>query len=179
METALFYVFAAIAVVPGIFILVSNEIVRMALWLLASLSGFAGLYFVLRADLLAFLQIIVYVGGILVLFLFGVMLTRRDPLMLKKIPQRRLVMPGVAVGMVCAGALLHVVFNTNWKEPANPSEAEAFRNIIGKINAQGTTETIGELIMSDFLLPFEVVSILLLVALVGSTYLARRRGEAS
>ena len=159
-----FWVFAAIAVVPGLAILIGRDIVRQAFWLLASLSGFAGLYLWLGADFLGFTQVIVYIGGILILFLFGVMLTQRGDVPLREEPGWDRVFPGVLVGAFTTAILLYVALATPWKQA--PREVDE------------TVETIGGKVMSTFILPFEVVSVLLLVALVGATYLGRRRGGA-
>jgi NADH-quinone oxidoreductase subunit J len=164
-HSVLFWIFAAISVGPGLGILLAKDIVRQAFWLLLSLTGFACLYLLMGADFLGFTQVVVYIGGILILFLFGVMLTHRLDVPLKEVKGWSLVVPGVIAGLISAAALLHVAVRTDWStlEEAN--------------QVAPTTETIGERIMSTYLLPFEIVSLLLLVALVGATYIARRGDE--
>jgi NADH-quinone oxidoreductase subunit J len=157
-----FWIFAATAVVPGLMILIGRNIVRQAFWLLASLSGFAGLYLSLGADFLGFTQVIVYMGGILVLFLFGVMLTRKGDVPIKGEKGWSRVVPGVLAGLLVMGILLYLVLSAPWKETPR--------------GVDSTVETIGGKVMSTFILPFEVVSLLLLVGLVGATYIARRKG---
>ncbi len=154
--------FAALAVVPALFILIGRDIVRQAFWLLASLLGFAGLYLSLGADFLGFTQVIVYIGGILILFLFGVMLTKRVDLPLKAERGWARAVPGAAAGILAAALLLHIVLRTPWKESERTVDA--------------TVASIGLKVMGPFILPFEVVSVLLLVALVGATFIARRKG---
>lgn len=156
-----FWIFALVALVPGIAILFTKDIVRAAFWLLGSFSGFAGLYLLLNADFLAFTQVIVYIGGILILLLFGVMLTHRDPALLKRPRLLGLLGWGVLAALLVLGALLHVIFNTAWT-----TNTETFAT---------TTQGIGVLLLTDYLLPFEISSILLLVALVGAAYVARRK----
>ena len=102
----LFWLFAAVAVIPGAAILIARDIVRQAFWLLASLSGFAGLYLWLGADFLGFTQVIVYIGGILILFLFGVMLTQKADVPLKEEPGWDRVFPGVLAGALFVTASL-------------------------------------------------------------------------
>jgi len=160
----LFWVFAAVAVIPGVAILIARDIVRQAFWLLASLSGFAGLYLWLGADFLGFTQVIVYIGGILILFLFGVMLTQKADVPLKEEPGWDRVFPGVLAGAFTTAILLYVALATPWN--LTPRAAD------------DTVEAIGGKVMSTFILPFEVVSVLLLVALVGATYIGRRRAGA-
>lgn len=159
----MFWVFAATAVLPGLGILIAKDIVRQAFWLLLSLVGFACLYLLMGADFLGFTQVVVYIGGILILFLFGVMLTHRTDVPLKEVRGWNLVVPGIVAGLLSAAALLHVAYRTEWNTEASAVEP--------------TTSAIGQKVMSTYLLPFEIVSILLLVALVGATYIARRGGE--
>ncbi len=160
----MFWVFAAVAVIPGLMILMGRNIVRQAFWLLASLSGFAGLYLTLGADFLGFTQVIVYMGGILVLFLFGVMLTRKSDVPIKGEEGWNRVVPGIFAGLLAMGILLYLFLSAPWIEP------DSVRSV------DRTVDTIGGKVMSTFILPFEVVSLLLLVALVGATFIARRKG---
>ena len=161
-----FWLFAVIAVSPGLGILLARDIVRQAFWLLLSLAGFAGLYLHLGADFLGFTQIVVYIGGILILFLFGVMLTQRSDVPLKAVRGWGLIIPGVTVGLLSAALLLHVVFRTPWEKaelPGDPSDVSTYSVV-----------AIGKEVMSNYILPFEVISLVLLVALVGATFVARR-----
>ena len=157
-----FWVFAAMAIGPAVMILSSNKIVHAAFWLLGSLLGFAGLYLTIGADFLAFTQLLVYVGGILVLILFGVMLTERDPILVRKKSERGSIIPGAIVTVAVFAAVLRAILGTNWggEEIEKPVT---------------TTARIGELFMTKYILPFEVVSVLILAALVGAVYIARGR----
>jgi NADH-quinone oxidoreductase subunit J len=160
------YVFAALAVVPSVLLVASRDVVRSAFLLLGSLAGVAGLYGMLGADFVCFTQVVVYIGGILILLLFGVMLTNREPILLHRAPTHALVLPGIFAGAVFLVALLWVTFSVQW--PA----AAAWK-------AGPTSEALGDLFMTDFMLPFEVVSVLLLVALIGAAAIARRKGDTS
>ena len=154
---------AFLAVLPALMVLIGRDIVRMAFWLLASFLGVAGLYLLLGADFLAVTQVMVYVGGILVLILFGLMLTRKESVLLagsrapEPPPQ---LLPGLAVAALTTAVLAHVIFSTRWHLQPRPSAP--------------TTARLGDLLMTDFLLPFEIASVLLLVALVGAAFLVRR-----
>src|SRR5213078_2645988 len=99
------YLFALVSVLPGVFVLATRDIVRAAFWLLAALSGFAGLYVLLGADFLAVTQVVVYLGGILILILFGVMLTHRDPALVRRARRLNIVVPGIAGGAILAAAV--------------------------------------------------------------------------
>ena len=154
-----FYIFALGAVVPAIMILVSNKIVHTAFWLLGSLLGFAGLYLTIGADFLAFTQLLVYVGGIMVLILFGVMLTEKDPVLIRQRKERGSVVPGAVAALIVFLAVLYAVRSTGWQgRVAEPAPA---------------TAEIGELFMTNYILPFEIVSVLILAALIGAVYIAR------
>jgi NADH:ubiquinone oxidoreductase subunit 6 (subunit J) len=150
----------AITLSSAFVVVTARNLVRSAFALLFTLGGVAGLYIYLAADFLAATQIIVYVGGILVLILFGVMLT-------SKIVSVELYHGSARVGrsiLLFAGllfVLLSVAFNTEWPIRGTPAMPP-------------TTEAIGLAFMTDYLLPFEAVSILLLAALIGAVYIARR-----
>jgi NADH-quinone oxidoreductase subunit J len=116
----------------------------------------------LKADFLAATQVVVYVGGILVLVLFGVMMTSGKLDMNLKTDRGQLVSGGiVSTGIFVI--LLLVVNQTKWQISQTPFEAE-----------EGTTTLIGQAIMGDFLLPFEVASIILLIALIGAVLITRK-----
>ena len=163
---ASWYFFAALTVVPTVLLLIARDVVRCAFLLLGSLAGVAGLYAMLGADFVCFTQVVVYIGGILILLLFGVMLTNREPVLLHRAPTHNLVLPGVFAGAVFLVALLWVTFKVQW-------------NAVPSFRAGATSEALGELFMTDFMLPFEVVSVLLLVALIGAAAIARRKGDTS
>ena len=129
--------------------------------LLFTFFGVAGLYVLLHADFLAATQVLVYIGGILVLLLFGILLTNAMPSAeLSSAPRRRV--QGLALGALMLALVLTAIYRTDW-----PVAAVA--------PPDTTVEQIGRGFMTDWLLPFEVSSMLLLGALVGSLHLARRR----
>ncbi len=161
----MFLACAVVAVVPALFVLFSRDIVNMAFWLILSLAGFAGLYLQLGAGFLGFTQVVVYIGGILILMLFGIMLTQRMDVPLREKHSWVFVLPGVVAGFLIMGGLVFMALGVPWKE-VDPAPAK----FVG--------EEIGASFMSTFILPFEAVSILLLVAMVGASYLARGREES-
>ena len=165
----------AIAVGSGVLILVSDKIVHMAFWLLASLAGFAIFYLLLGADFLGFPQVLVYIGGVLILFLFGVMLTQRVDVPLKAAASLRVLVPGVVIGVLTTGLLVFLAGGNNWSEKAAKEIAQISPNAVKA--AEPTAFGLGEAFMSTYILPFEVVSVLLLVAMVGATYIARGKSE--
>jgi NADH:ubiquinone oxidoreductase subunit 6 (subunit J) len=158
LETIIFVLFAAVAVIAGLAILLSTNIVRMAYWLIAMLISVAGLYFLLGAYFLGVIQILVYVGGVAVLLVFGVMLTSRQ-----LAPKLRLG-PGETLWLLCVAVVLLTglilsVLHSHWEQSA--------------IVAADSVSDIGHSLLGDFLGPFELASVLLLLALLGAAYLAR------
>lgn len=165
--TIVYCFFAALTIVSGVMLLMTADVVRAAFLLLGALAGVAGLYGLLGADFVAFVQIVVYMGGILILLLFGVMLTNRDPVLLHGAESHQLVAPGFIAAGVSLFGILYVVTSVDWH--ATPAAAAG----------ESTARTIGEELMTTYLLPFEIVSVLLLIAMVGAVVIARRRGTTS
>ncbi len=174
----LFWILAVISVGSAAMILRSRGIVHMAFWLLTSLGGFAGFYLLLGADFLGFAQILVYIGGILILFLFGVMLTHQTDVPIKAAVSWRVLVPGFFAGVGVMVLLVFVVGGNSWKVlPEGEVTTLAGATEGGSPAAESTAFLLGERFMSTYLLPFEVVSIVLLVAMIGATYIARGKSE--
>jgi NADH-quinone oxidoreductase subunit J len=160
----IFYGFALMTVGSALLVVTVRNIVHAAFSLMVTLFGVAGLYVFLQADFLAATQVIVYVGGILVLILFGVMMTSGRLEMRIHIERGQLLLGGI-VALALLTLLLTVIANTPvWKNRTDDGT-----------ELPPTTEKIGELILNGpFLLPFEVVSVLLLVALIGAALISRK-----
>ncbi|TWT44080.1 NADH-quinone oxidoreductase subunit J [Phycisphaerae bacterium RAS1] len=161
LETFGFYFFAALTVVSSLAIALTTDIVRTAAWLLGALCGVAGLYLLLAANFLAAIQLVVYAGGIMVLIVFGVMLTARDPRLQFTVSRREVALAGATCGVLLIG-LLTVLLRAVWPMWTKSPTADAT-----------PVRAIGEALLTTYLLPFEVVSILLLAALIAAAYLAR------
>ena len=159
---AIFYLFVAITLSSAFVVVASQNIVHSAFALLFTFFGVAGLYVFLSADFLAATQLLIYVGGILILILFAIMLTQRAGILRTSNQSRSVVTGGLATAALLA-LLMAVVFRTSWasKPPGEP---------------EPTTAVLGNLLLTDFLLPFEIVSVLLIAALIGAVILARREG---
>jgi len=158
--TVIFYLFAAITVCSAAFVVFTRNVLYSAFSLLFTFFGVAALYVFLSADFIAVTQVVVYVGGILVLLLFGVMFTNSimNPGQKSEVFN---IIPGLAILAGVIGALLYTFYNTHgWITPA--------ATLQGSI-----VERIGFETMSRYVLPFEMVSILLLAALIGAAFLAR------
>jgi len=160
-----FYLLAILTVASALLVAILPNIIYSAVALLFSFAGVAGLYVFLSADFLAATQVLVYVGGILVLIMFAVFLSSR-------ISDVRLSNPvhfSWQAALVCLalfGVLSFTAVSTNFPVKAT-------------VSSQPTTAEIGELLMTRYLLPFEVASVLLLAALIGAALLSRpERGTA-
>ena len=159
---ALFWFFFLITIGSAIFVVTVRNLVHAAFWLMITLFCVAALYVFLKADFLAATQVVVYVGGILVLVLFGVMMTSGKLDMNLKMERGQIVLGGIVSAGIFA-ILLLVANQTEWKISQTPFDS-----------GEGTTRLIGEAIMGDFLLPFEAASIILLIALIGAVLITRK-----
>ncbi len=161
LYTIVFYAFALIVVGASAVVVFSRNIVYAAFALLFTLFGVAGLYALLMADFLAVTQLLVYVGGILVLVLFGVMLTTRVFDVQIRTGSLQTV-PAVILAGVLAGTLITLFWVTDWNLPVQTLSEDA------------TAPAIGTMFLTDYLLPFEIASVVLLMALIGAAMIARR-----
>ncbi|MDX1905295.1 MAG: NADH-quinone oxidoreductase subunit J [Thermonemataceae bacterium] len=155
---------AIFTALSAIGILLTKNILYAALGLLLALLGIAGLFALAGADFLAVSQIVVYIGGILVLLLFGIMLTTRANGQIIPQTNNHNWLWGGVLGAGLFGILTKFIFETqhNWQPK-------------GQNITDSTISTLGINLMTDYLLPFEVIAILLLVALVGASLIAGRR----
>ena len=157
-----FYVIAAIMVVSAIRVVSSRNVMHAALWLVLVLAGVAAQYILLAAEFVAITQVLVYLGAIIVLFLFGIMLTRTQAGDVRDADHGGAVKIGAAVvGLALLGLMSY-------------SLIDGFRDTeFGDLVVQSTAE-VSDSIFSTYLMPFEVLSVLLLAALIGAIVLARR-----
>jgi NADH-quinone oxidoreductase subunit J len=157
----LFYFLALITVVGAVIVAFSKNIVHSAFGLMASMVGVAGLYGYMSADFLAIVQLIVYVGGIIVLILFAVMFTGdiRDVKASNKTVNLLWTIPFVA-------AIIGVIIGAE--------EKVKFVSKTTNLNNVPTTRMIGDALLSKYVLPFEVISVLLLAVLLGAVHVARK-----
>jgi len=154
-----FLILAVIGGLAGLLVVTSRNVVHAALYLVVALASVAGVYLLLAAPFVAFVQVIIYVGAIVVLLLFGIMLTRAPV-------GRRVLDNTLRVGAFVVGAGLFTML-TVFLAGAFGSE---------RISNQAATATaaLGESLFRNYVLPFEAVSVLLLAALIGAIVLARR-----
>src|SRR5882762_459496 len=164
-SAVLFWVFALLSGASALGVVVSRNIVRMAVFLLGTLAGVAGLYFLLSAEFLAAVQLVVYAGGTLILIIFGVMLTSKSPFS-RFAPKPPEIVIALAIGAVL---MVSLVWGINRAISAGVFGSDAYAADSYPMVA------LGQALLGDFLVPFEVASVLLLVVMIGAAYLAKAR----
>lgn len=169
LSDILFYAIALFAIAGAAGVAFSRNIVYSAFCLLAALGGVAGIYIFISADLVAVVQILVYIGGILVLILFAVMLTNRIGDTQGSNPTVSII-PGAAVFSVLLVVVVYVAAATPWGQ----FKGIGLPQLIPNPALEATTAKVGDSLLTEFLLPFEVASVVLLAALIGAVIIARK-----
>ena len=164
--TVLFYIFALMSAGSAVAMVLSRNIVRTAVALLFTLLGVGGLYFLLDAEFLAAVQLVVYAGGTLILIIFGVMLTSKSPFS-KFEPKLVEVIVAMSIAAILLVSLLMAVNN------AMPS----FGTAELPAGTRYPVDLLGQALLGDYLVPFELSSVLLLVVMIGAAYLAKGRKQ--
>ena len=194
LEVLLFWAFAVVACTTAVAVVVSQNIVRMAFWLVISLGCVAGLFFLAHADLVGATQLLIYVGGTVVLLVFGVMLTASGPFIrIRTSPAEGFL--GAAIGILFLTMILATAARVDWKQAsdrlaqnAGEEQAAGAACVVGRIADRAP---IGLALMglrpdkdlagrsgrmsTGYLLVFEIASVHLLVVLIGAAYLARAK----
>jgi NADH-quinone oxidoreductase subunit J len=172
----LFYLMALIAIASAVFVAGTKNLVRSIFMFFITLFALAGLYVLALADFVAITQIVIYVGGILVLILFAFMLSGKETLNAIGEQKNKFISINKLPAMLLAGLFLIVMLNMIFKIDANNLDwikrsVEA-KNVI--LPNSSMTENIGISLMTKYLLPFEAISVLLMIALIGSAHLSRK-----
>jgi NADH-quinone oxidoreductase subunit J len=164
LTAIVYYFFAALIVISALVVVLSKNIMYSAFALLFTLFGIAGFYVLLNADFLAVTQIMIYIGGILVLIIFGVMLTTKITgvdIKTGTMGKVQLTIAGL-VTAILAIALIVIFNSTKWFL----KESQV---------TEGTINQIGNELLTNYLLAFEAASVLLLIAIIGAALIARRK----
>ena len=167
MDALFFYSFAVLVLGGAVFTITRRNAVHSAISLIVSLIGVAGLYLLQQAEFLFAVQIVLYVGGIMVLFLFVIMLVNLDQAAKQRQFNRQW-----AIALLCVAAVgAEIVYfmrkgASAFQFPPAPAVPPS---------TEGNTEQIATVLFSQYLLPFEIASVLLLVAVVGSVVMAKKR----
>jgi NADH-quinone oxidoreductase subunit J len=163
MTDALFYIFALLTLVCG-FLVIANPFSRnpvtSAMFLVLTIASLAGLFVLLHAFFLAAVQVLVYAGAVMVLFLFVIML-----LDLRAEERRKIKAFGLAAGLISVGAIVAIFLYSLANSPLGSNSS---------LTTEGGTAALGALLFKQYLLPFEIVSVLLLVAMVGVVLLSKK-----
>ncbi len=180
MVRILFYVMGLIVLASALFVAASKNLVRSVFMFFVTLMGLAGLYILALADFIAITQIVIYVGGVLVLILFAFMLSGRETLATLQQQNTRIIsiskLPAILL------AVLFFIVMVNMVLRANPDQMEWIKASVASKNeinpGSVTVNNIGINLMTQYLLPFEAISILLMMALVGAAHLSRKEPGA-
>jgi NADH-quinone oxidoreductase subunit J len=158
----LFVLFAATMIGAGLLVVTLRDIIRAGLAMIVCFAALAGIYVILGAPLVAAAQVIVYIGAISVLILFAIMLTQTKAAPVRLVFQTQAVPAGIA-SVILALVIALAVASTPW----------------GAVTERLATATdaLAKLLFDQYVLPFEVVSVLLLAAVIGGVFLAKREGE--
>src|SRR5689334_19243631 len=187
-HTFFFLLFSLIACSFAVAVVLSSNIVRMAFYLVLSLGATAGLFFLAGSDFIGAMQLLIYVGGTLVLLVFGVMLTAQSPFISMKTRGGDWVLAAIVGGSLLA-LLAQAAFSVgDWQgkqenaaeiamtAPTSSEVGMALTSV--RVDALGDKNPAEAAGLSGYLLPFEIVSVHLLVVLIGAAYLARAKRRA-
>jgi len=156
---ALFWLFAAVMIGSAFLVVTMRDIIRCGLAMIVCFGSLAGIYAIIGSPLLAAAQVIVYIGAISVLILFAIMLTQTKDAPSRLVFQTQAV-PAAIASIVIAVVIALAIGATDWGEAAK--------------RARLTAEAMSNVLFNSFVLPFEIVSVLLLAAVIGGVYLAKR-----
>jgi NADH-quinone oxidoreductase subunit J len=170
-----FWVIAISSIVAAIAVVQLRDLFRAALFLIVSFIGVAGMFVLLRAEFLAIVQVLIYVGAISVLIIFAILMTRDVE---EGSPANRLQLPAGIAALLFAAVAISVALTTNWNtlDAAITSDTLSPEAINGVVEVfSNTVPWIGRLLLREFVLAFEIASVLLLAALIGALALIRER----
>jgi len=189
LEYGPFSVFALAAVGGAVAVVLTQNVVRMAFWLIISLGAVAGLFFSLNADFVGSAQLLIYVGGTLVLLIFGVMLTASGPFAVKSNSGQ--LVPAAIAGALLLAVIVYTAYQVSWEDQSSFDPRGAVIHGHNSPQDGNTTRPLGQSFLGarpdkdlgrkdggltpGYLLPFEIISVHLLVVLVGAAYLARTK----
>lgn len=160
IQCAIFLFLAVMVLVPALLVVTMKNVFHSALWLVLSLSGVAGMYALLAADFLFAVQLLVYIGGVMILLLFAILLSGR-PTDWEGPQSNSRAWASALLGLLVAGGLIGAA--QNW--PAVAVESTPMT----------TTGPLGKLLVTGMLLPFEVISLVLVAALIGAIYFSMKK----
>ncbi len=168
LEMGFFIILSVITTITAIMVIAQRNPVASAIYLIVTFFSLAGIYLLLGAQFVAIIQVLVYAGAIMVLFLFVIMLLNLEKEKKLVARHRLLRVLGVFLGIILLGQIGMIFASVLPKGPKGTFPIE-------KVATLGNTEVIARLLFTDYLLPFEITSVLLLVAIVGAIVLAKKQ----
>jgi len=171
MEMVIFFILAIVAVAAGVGVIAQRSAVRSALFLLLNFCSLAGLYLLLNAQFVALVQVIIYAGAVVVLFLFVTMLLGQERAEESPDLRRYQWIAGLLLGVLFLAGILWALIPIG--TGLAPASAEWLHELVRSDNVR----EIGTALVTGFAIPFELVSIVLLVAIIGAVVLAKKRLE--
>ena len=168
MEALLFYTFATIMVISSLMVILRKNPIHSALFLIVTFFCLGGVFLLLNAQFIAAIQVIVYAGAIMVLFLFVIMLLNVEREVASPSGHGWQKFWAFVLSVVIGVSLISVMSATVFTGKQGPFTPEV-------VNEAGNSEVIGRLLFTDFLLPFEITSILLLAAIIGAVILSKKK----
>jgi len=163
----LFYAIALLITLSAWAIVLSQNIVRISVYLLLTLVGAAALYLLMGAEFLAAIQLVVYAGGTLILIVFGVMLTSKNPFMQLRVQLWEMFV-GIFIGILIAALLIFAMVRSASPQPLLAQ---------GHRGGYGDVSVIGRALLSSYVVPFEIAAVLLLVVMIAAAFMARQRAD--
>jgi NADH-quinone oxidoreductase subunit J len=173
LDSIIFYFFAGVAILSAAMMVTRRNAIHSAVFLITALLATAGIFLQLRAEFMFIAQIILYVGGIMVLFVFVIMLVRLD-VALHQIQFSKQKWVSLLV-VIALGAQVGVMF---WATRKMPGQGLFVREAAPADKLSPNSEALAQSLFGNYLLPFEIASVLLLVAMVGAVVMAKRRSES-
>jgi len=164
LEILLFYLFAGLAVIPAVALLITNKVIYAAYLLLVSLLGVAALYVFAGADFLAITQVMIYIGGVIVLLVFGIMLTAKTKDSPTLVVNSKNTGIAILLALVVFLVLILAILSNQFTQE---SSEEGSRKT--------TLSLVGKSLMTDYAFAFEAAGLLILIALIGAVYIAGRQ----
>lgn len=169
LDTVLFYFFAGLAVISAILVVTRRNAVHSAIFLITALLATAGIFLQLNAEFLFIVQVILYVGGIMVLFIFVIMLVNLD-VAVRQMRFNRMWMVGLLLALALGAQAFMVL---RYAKAGGASFFDMTPPPASQL--EPNTELVGKALFSDYMLPFEIASILLLVSMIGAVVMAKKK----
>lgn len=169
MEALVFYILSGVILGSALLMVTRRNLVHSIVFMVLSFIGIGGLFIMLQAEFVAAVQVLVYAGGIVVLFLFVVMLVNLGEIKQMEYLHRQW-LPALLLSLLLTAQVGFWIWAGSAELPTDPTLTDTILRGLG-----GNVQTVGQTLYTEYLLPFEVVSVLLLVAMIGAIYMAKKR----